>query len=73
MRIKSAINLYQLQQLVEQHYARFSDFEQKFLVNMLASAETNSEISDRQWAFLSRLITQMQVYSRLHQRLHTRA
>lgn len=62
MKLNSLINAYHFQYLIERHSHNFSDYELKFLVNMLAAANYETDVSHKQYQYTQVLVQRLKTY-----------
>ena len=65
MRIRTLLNPAHLHHMVQEHYAHFSESEQKFLINMLVACDLDQTITAKQWAWLSSLKMRAEIIAKI--------
>jgi hypothetical protein len=65
MKLDNIISLHRFEWLANQYLDRFNDYEQKFIVNMIADYSESRSISLRQLEYCETLLARMKTYHEL--------
>ena len=65
MQLNTITNPYHLECLIKSHSSSFSEFDQKFLVNMLSSLTYKRDVTQKQFNHCVKLIEKLKTYEKL--------
>ena len=65
MKLDNIISLHRLELLADRYLDRFSEYEQRFIVNMIADYSESRSISLRQYEYCEILVSRMKTYHSL--------
>lgn len=65
MKLDNIISQHHLELLANRYLDRFNDYEQKFIVNMIADYSESRSVSARQYEYCEVLVSRMRSWKRL--------